>query len=198
MTDKWSTRLANRVRIYWKLCLSFGKRDWGLRDYPVSIRAKELDPEYISARFKQHRYMAHIANWGLAGSGDTREAAICDLNTTFEAVKAERKQQGTSLPRPGVQVPIEFASRERVSAHEELSDDFIRRILELDWAWISDDSSLWDFHLSETNESLYVKIKDVYGVDVSDIESARLSEILDRIASAQSLGFSHRSSHPDY
>jgi len=32
---------------------------------------------------------------------------------------------------------------------------------------------------------LIAKINEVYGVDVSDIESARLSEILERIAAAQ-------------
>ncbi|MGA9586626.1 MAG: hypothetical protein WBQ95_14935 [Terracidiphilus sp.] len=50
------------------------------------------------------------------------------------------------------------------------------------WAWISDESSLWDFHIDETNERMWAKILEVYGVDVSDIESARLSEIFNRIA----------------
>ena len=59
----------------------------------------------------------------------------------------------------------------------------MRRILNLDWAWISDESSLWDFHSSKDNGELIAKIREIYGVDVSDIESARLSEILDRIAS---------------
>jgi hypothetical protein len=76
--------------------------------------------------------------------------------------------------------------QQRVSAHSELADDFTRRVLNLDWAFISDESSLWDFHHAETNESLIARIKEVYGVDVSDIESAKLSEILERIAIAQS------------
>lgn len=58
----------------------------------------------------------------------------------------------------------------------------MRRVLELKWAWISDESSLWDFHQDETNDSLISRIREVYDVDVSDIKSARLSEILERIA----------------
>ncbi|MBZ5549345.1 MAG: hypothetical protein LAO22_15535, partial [Acidobacteriia bacterium] len=75
--------------------------------------------------------------------------------------------------------------QERVSAHPELAEDFVYRVLELDWAWISDESSLWDFHRDETNDALISRIKEVYGVDVSDIQSARLSEILERIATRQ-------------
>jgi hypothetical protein len=60
-----------------------------------------------------------------------------------------------------------------------------RRVLRLDWAWISDESSLWDFHHQETNAALVAKIREVYGVDVSDIESANLADILDRIAANQ-------------
>jgi len=44
---------------------------------------------------------------------------------------------------------------------------------------------LWDFHSDETNDFLYSKIKETYGVDVSDIESAKLCEILERIAAVR-------------
>jgi len=77
---------------------------------------------------------------------------------------------------------LEFAPRMRVSAHPELTKDFTRRVLNLDWAFISDESSLWDFHEDLTNEALTARIKEIYGVDVTDIESAKLPEILDRIA----------------
>lgn len=64
-------------------------------------------------------------------------------------------------------------------------EDFVRRVLGLDWAWISDESSLGDFHDDKTNEALIAKVKEVYGVDVSDIQSAKLFEILDRIAASR-------------
>jgi hypothetical protein len=48
-----------------------------------------------------------------------------------------------------------------------------------------DESSLSDFHTHRSNEHLQQKIRDIYDVDVSDIESGRLWEVLDRIAEKQ-------------
>jgi hypothetical protein len=48
----------------------------------------------------------------------------------------------------------------------------------------ADESSLWDFHSSDDNRDLVAKINQVYGVDVSDIESAKLWQILDLIATS--------------
>ena len=39
----------------------------------------------------------------------------------------------------------------------------------------------------ETNDQLYAKIREVYGVDVSDIESAKLWAIFERIKESQHL-----------
>jgi hypothetical protein len=92
-----------------------------------------------------------------------------------------RKEDALPAIRPGTNWPVEFASQEKVSADESFREDFIQKVLGLDWAWISDESSLWDFHSEQTNELLLAKIREVYGVDVSDIESARLWEIFERI-----------------
>ena len=40
------------------------------------------------------------------------------------------------MPRPGITVPIEFAPQAQINAHADLADDFVRRVLGLDWAWI--------------------------------------------------------------
>ncbi|HET9406583.1 MAG TPA: hypothetical protein VFO39_05060 [Candidatus Sulfotelmatobacter sp.] len=160
------------------------KRDWQLSDYPLSMREHEIDPDYAGTRLKQHRYSLAIVNWWvICGSGDSKREALEELEKRFAAEELNRGKAGKPLPRPGTHVPIEFAPRQRVGAHPELAEDFTRRVLNLDWAWISDESSLWDFHSSDDNGALIAKIKEVYGVDVSDIESARLSEILERIAS---------------
>jgi hypothetical protein len=180
-------RIANQARALWKLCLSFRKHDWELADYPIAFRTQEPDPasDYTAPRFKLPRHVASIVNWHLSGNGDSREEALESLRGTFDAVKLKRQQEGRQLPRPGTHVPIEFASHERVNAHPELADDFIHKVLELDEVWISDESSLWDFHTDETNDILCSRIKEIYGVEVSDIQSARLSEILERIAAEQ-------------
>jgi hypothetical protein len=180
----WIVRSTNQLRALWKWCISFRKSDWELADYPVSIRTQVPDPDsdFSAPRFKLNRYVACIANWHLTGGGDSKCEALIDLEARFAAAKLKRKKMGKPLPRPGAQVPIEFASQERVDAHPELADDFIRRVLELESAWISDESSLWDFHAEENNDSYYARIREIYGVDVLDIESAKLCEIFERIA----------------
>jgi hypothetical protein len=177
--------MKNQLHALRKLCLSVRKRDWELSDYPVVVREQEVDPNYSGKRLKQYRYIASIVNWAPAGAGETEQEAIQALDTSLASAKAERVRSGRSLPRPGTRVPVEFSSQERVGAHPALAENFIQCVLNLDWAWISDESSLWDFHREETNDALISRIKEVYGVDVSDIQSARLCEILERIAARQ-------------
>ena len=186
MASDLNARAKNQLRAAWKLCLSLPKHDWEFEDYPVVMRKQEIDLTYAGTRLKQHRYAATIVDWyGLAGTVDTERQAYRALEKNFANAKAERIKSGKPVPRPGTRVPIQFASQEQIKAHPELAEDFIHRVLNLDWAWVSDDSSLWDFHHDDTDDVLISKIKGVYGVDVSDIQSAKLSEILERIAAAQ-------------
>jgi len=175
-------RAKNQLRAAWKFCLSVRKRDWELVDYPVVVSEQEINSSLTGTRLKQHRYAARITNWWLTGTGDTEQQARQALEGNFANAKTASINSGKPLPRPGTRVPIQFASQEQVKRHSALADDFIHRVLKLDWAWISDESSLWDFHHNDTNDMLIAKIKEVYGIDVSDIKSAKLSEILDRIA----------------
>jgi len=178
--------VKNKIRAWWKWFLSLLKRDWELSDYPISIREHEIDPSHVDTRLKQHRYTAQIVNWWvISGGGDTKTDALEQLQKGFATVKAEKAKDGKKLPRPGRRVEIEFASKERVNAHPELAEDFIRRVLNLDWAWVSDESSLWDFHRADDNQNFIARIKEIYGVDVSDIQSAKLWEILYRIATSR-------------
>lgn len=177
--------MKNELRAAWKFLLSLRKSTWEIDDYPVVIHEQAIDPHYKGTRLKGCRYTASILKLALAGSGDTEQEALQALEKSFATAKVERAKTGKPLPRPGTRVPIQFASQELVQRHPELAEDFVRRVLNLDWAWISDESSLWDFHHDETNHVLIAKIKEVYGVDVSDIESARLSGILERIATEQ-------------
>src|ERR1700686_3335333 len=139
--------LKNKFRAWWKWFLSLLKRDWKLSDYPISVRDHEIDTSYVGTRLKQHRYTAQIVNWWVvSGGGNTKLEALQELPKIFVTVKAEKAKDGKKLPRPGTHVEIEFASRDRVDAHAELAEDFIRRVLKLDWALVSDESSLWDFN----------------------------------------------------
>jgi hypothetical protein len=118
----------------------------------------------------------------MTGTGDTRGQAMQDLEDGFGRMKDARQRDSRAMPRPGTKVPIEFALSDRVHPHPELTDEFIQRVLGLDWAFVSDQSSLWDFHTNDTNDVLNAKVREIYGVDVSDMESGNLAEILQRIA----------------
>lgn len=77
---------------------------------------------------------------------------------------------------------MESASTERVDQHSELAKDFIKRVLELKWAFVSDESLLADFTDDDDVTNLNRKIFEVYGVDVSDVLEGNLADIFDRIA----------------
>ena len=182
MADSTFIQFRNQALARWKWLCSFAVRSWELSSYPITIREQQVDDEHATPRLRPLRFWAYLVNWHLGGGGDTREEAYENLATNFEHARVEKIQRGERLPRPGAKVPIVFAASDAVDTHPELRDDFIRRVLELDWAFVSDESSLWDFHTDANNERLNARVKDIYGVDVSDIESGRLYLILERIA----------------
>ena len=171
-----------RIRAAWAFAVSVFKRDWTLDDYPVRVGFRPLVELAPGSRFKPHPWRALVFNWpAMFGSGVTKNEALEELRRNFEQFKASNE----SLPRPGVKVPIEFAACDRVDRHGELASIFLKRVFGMDSVWISDESTLWDFHTDETNENLANKIKAIYGVDVSDISSGNLADIFDRIAEHQ-------------
>jgi hypothetical protein len=161
----------------WKRFTSYFKREWTIEDYPIRFRAQLRGGEnYPSPRFKLPPWVASVINWpSMSGDGETKQEALQALTRRLNASKKP-------LPRPGTRVPIQVSRTDRIDKHSALAKDFVKRVLELPWAWISNDSTLWDFHVNESNSALYAKIRDTYGVDVSDISSGNLADILDRIS----------------
>lgn len=172
-----SVIFKNKFHAAYKWVLSFRKTDWELGDYPVSVAKQTRDPSIDPSRFTMQPYRAYIINWAFIGLGDTPAEARAKLAENFAKIKAG----GKALTRPGRTRPVEFASQEKVFKDEALSEEFIQKVLDLEWAWISDESSLWDFHGERTNDRLHARIREVYGIDVSDIESGRLWVIFERI-----------------
>jgi hypothetical protein len=169
-----------QIKAAFKYLLSFRKKEWTINDYPIRFKRFEISNEEQYGRLQPVPWSAQIINWWqMGGDGDTKEAAFADLKKNLEALK----ENGTSLPRPGTGLPIEFASTEKVSLHSDIAGDFFERVLEQNYddCWISDESSLWDFHGEETNEHLHKKIWECYRVDVSDIEDGNLVKIFERI-----------------
>ena len=160
------------------LFASIFKKEWTIDDYPIRVWFQSGTEVLHASRLKPLPWTASVINWpAMSASANTRLEAVEELRKNFGQFKAAKSK----LPRPGTNVPIEFGVGNRVAQHPELAKEFFGRILEVDWAWISDESSLWDFHGDETNDMLIEKIHRIYGVDVSDISSGNLADIFDRI-----------------
>lgn len=81
---------------------------------------------------------------------------------------------------------IEFASQILTEQYEEIADHFLPAIFGIKEFFISDESSLDDFNFEIVDEKLqrdrertFQKIKEIYGVDVSDLDY--LTEIFKRL-----------------
>lgn len=122
-----------------KWIASFLKRTWTLEDYPIDTRLQRTDPSHTSLP----KYAARIVNWwAMVGLGETEEQARASLR---QAVTDYARRH--PLPRPGVKVPIRFASTDRISQFEELATDFFPAILRHEYSdcLVTDESSLMDF-----------------------------------------------------
>ena len=172
-------KIGWRAQAVWRLLTSTFKREWTIDDYPVRVWRLPASQPSGKSRLKPLEWTASVFNWpGISGSANSRLEAFEELRKNFDRFKATHP----NLPRPGTRVPVEFAASERVGHHSELAKDFVKRIFDVEWAWISDESSLADFHDEETNETLIKKIRQIYCVDVSDISSGNLADIFDRIS----------------
>jgi hypothetical protein len=78
---------------------------------------------------------------------------------------------------------LKFAASARVEANADLVADIVRRVIgmEPEDCFVSDESTLWDFHHGEDNTAYQRQISLLYGVDVSDIEPPTLAAIAERI-----------------
>ena len=76
---------------------------------------------------------------------------------------------------------IEFESREKIEPLQDLADQFLERIFGASGAFITDESSLWDFEPNEDLSAIHKKIQKEYGINVRDVANGTLVEILTRI-----------------
>lgn len=172
-------RVSDAPRIVFAWVASFLMRDWSIESYPLRFRHFDTSGYTGSERLRPVEWSVQVLRWvGMQGHGATREAAMFNLQENF----ARFQLRGEPLPRPGSYKPIEFASSEKLEGYREIEEEFVRHILDVEWAFLSDESSLWDFSQDETLAELYGRIANRYGVDVSDIEGANLVAIFDRIS----------------
>lgn len=167
-----------------KWALSFLKEDWAITDYPVRIREQQ-GLESPRTGLQVPRYVAQIENWWqVSGVGETRAQALSDLANSLAAVKERHRQ----LPRPGTGLPIEFAPMDEIERYWGVVSRIVSEVLEYDPEdiFITDGSSLWDFAFTEdAMEGFHSKIRKVFGVDVSHIESGNIVEVAQYIFEQQ-------------
>jgi hypothetical protein len=131
--------IAWQTQAVWMLFASIFKREWTIDDYPIRVLSQPITEALHASRIKPLPWTARIINWpAMSAGGNTRQEALEELRKNFDRFKVAKSE----LPRPGTNVPIELAASKRVAQHPELAKDFFRRILEVEWAWISDESSL--------------------------------------------------------
>jgi hypothetical protein len=166
----------NRARLAW--AASFFKRRWRFEDYPLDYIDQGQTFRDLPPRLQHKRWRVDLVNWfAVSGVGDTQEAALADAIQKFAAHEAS----GEKMWRPGTGPGIVFASNESVNLYPDLQHHFINRVLGLPWAFLSDQSSLWDFHEEPDNSAINLKIGEIYGVDVAQIEDGNIAKILSKI-----------------
>jgi hypothetical protein len=167
---------APRIAFAW--AISFVKSDWPIESYPLRFRHFDHSGYTGPDRLRPVDWSVRVLRWtGMQGHGESRDAATANLRKNFSRYRLA----GEPLPRPGSYKAIEFAKSEKLEGYPEIEEDFVRHILDVEWAFLSDESSLWDFSSDDDLKELYERIRKRYGIDVSDIEGANLVATFDRI-----------------
>lgn len=159
---------AIRGRLMW--LRSFAKKEWDLGDYP--LRYRDQGPNHPV----DSRWCVQPVNWwGLTGLASTKSGALEELQKSFDAYRAS----GQTIPRPGAAVPMEFASCDRIDANRPIVRRLIAEILDYDpdSVFVSDESSLWDFTETDGIGDYQMKIREVFGTDVSHIEDGNIAAL---------------------
>jgi hypothetical protein len=173
----------DQVKAAGKYFASFLRTEWGLEDYPLKTIFRGVPA--TAGRRKPWPWTVQVINWWhMRGDGDTEAIAVEQLR---ERLAAHRVKYGT-LPRPGrgAKIEIEFAPSDEIQGLNDVAIEFFPAILGLEFGdcLVTDKSSLWDFHDEGTNTRYEQQIRSKYGVDVSDLKSGNLAEILRRIRAA--------------
>lgn len=158
------------IRVF-KYLISFFTTNWTFEHYPLLTWINE------NAGEPKVQFGAGFSGWhGLVGHGSTKKQAVAELRNHFEQFKLHNK-----LPRPGTSKPLEFATTDRIDAHEEIAVEFFKKILKMNYydCFISDLSSLHDF--GEDFGELEIKILENYGLTKNEIGEGFFVDIFDQI-----------------
>ena len=175
----------NAFKAIKKRLLSYSKSDWVIDDYPIWTWRNP------NAGDASCTYGAGIVNWStMVGFGATTTEAIEDLRKLFQLYK----DNCDGLPRPGIKVPLRFASTEQIDKYEDIAVDFFRRVLEMDYydGFYSDGSILAYFETPDNEqeakqmrEEIIRRTLILYRIDINGIYDEPLYRIFDQIRKKQ-------------
>lgn len=158
---------------------SFFHGDWELADYPVRVFERDASPDL--GRMRPFTWTAQVINWWyMRGDGYSREEALEDLRRAFEGFRATNP-----LPRPGrgAELKITFAPSDLLDRHRQTAEELVESLFGIppNDCFLSDDSTLWDFHQESLNDQFAALIRDRYGVDITDLQPPTVWAIAERI-----------------
>ena len=159
------------VLCFWKHFLSYRKNNWAIRDYPLRYMEKSVQ----ATGEKAMAWSVQVIKWwGMFGSGHTKSEAFKDLEDSF----IKYKNANHRLPRPGAEVPIQFASTNQIEQLEDIAVDFFPAILGYDFhgIFVSDESSVFDFGVDE--QEIIAAINTRYGLQLTTLADGNIVRIL--------------------
>lgn len=164
-----------------KFLLSFRRKTWTLRDYPIRFSFTPEDAVPPRPDLIRVPWSASVYGWFQVGTGDTKTEALAQLQQSFDAYL----ESGKPLPRPGTVAPFFFdrCAADEIEKYRHLWDEFLDHICDVEAVFfLSDSSSLSDFIFTDhTREEQNRLVALRYSVDISDIEDGNLLRIFERI-----------------
>ncbi len=124
-------------------------------------------------------YGAKIINWvAMVGHGETQEEALSSLKEHFNMYK----KNNLDLPRPGIRVPLKFASTEMIDKYEEVAVDFFTKIFNINYYdGFYSDKSIFSYFVTFNNipkETINQRVMDNYKIDITDFYDEPLWKVL--------------------
>ena len=158
---------------------SYFKKNWEFEDYPTKTW------ENPNATEDNIAFGAGIINWSMMVShGASREEALKELEQHFN----EYRKNNDDLCRPGVHVPLKFASSKEIDKYEKTAVHYFKSFLKMDYydGFYSDFTILSFLRGEETDEDtmktvIISRTKENYQVDISDIYDEPIWKIFERI-----------------
>ena len=149
-----------QAKAVWKRFTSTFKSEWTIEDYPLRRQRPLAFGIFADVSAKATSVDSH--NNQLAR--DVGRRKIRGLKHSKNSVRLLNDSRPTreSCHDLAAKVPIQFAATIRIGRHADIGQGVRPKChSRIEWAWLSDESSLGDLHDDESNKKLIEKIRMV-------------------------------------